>query len=422
MTNKAYVHHCSWSEGEEIPFLFPSALRFYNARISCAKDPNKQYPEGGLYHLKSALVKVALAQVSDPVLTPFQRVQEHTKGIDLTELVESCAVYFLARAFQDIRKQLKQRLPDFGDQVKDYLAINMAVPVENAEQCAVNDMFMRIFNEAWNLSKSSGLPSEAAITELRAIREDGRRSSDPSSIQSCFLYPEVSANVQGFVRSRVSSPGIYLFSDTGGGSVDQSIFIFLRQVDGLESLTYLTGRVYALGSSHIERLAAERAKQSGWKALESWREKKERGDSAPELVYARSMVDDELARRTESTLFSAKKKLYVKDQLATTRLVFGGGGHCEHPYQRAVLKPFEDGRVFPRSIKPDVIGLPLPRDLELDGHGNFWMRRLYVAYGLSFERSELARFTYPKDVSTPEPDEIWQRFKRNDDFPGKDVC
>jgi len=48
------------------------------------------------------------------------------------------------------------------------------------------------------------------------------------------------------------------------------------------------------------------------------------------------------------------------------------------------------------------------------------MKRLNVAYGLSFEKSELALFTYPKDVSDPTPEEIWQ--KQIGTAPNKEEC
>ena len=50
------------------------------------------------------------------------------------------------------------------------------------------------------------------------------------------------------------------------------------------------------------------------------------------------------------------------------------------------------------------------------------MKRLNVAYGLSFEKSELAPFTYPKDVSDPTPEEIWQPQKQIGTAPNKEEC
>ena len=85
------------------------------------------------------------------------------------------------------------------------------------------------------------------------------------------------------------------------------------------------------------------------------------------------------------------------------------------------MKPFS-GNLFGEALHPDVIGMQVPSDLELKDHETKWMQRLNVAYGLSFERSELAPFTYPKDVSDPNPDDIWQPPKPTGHAPTKDEC
>lgn len=274
------------------------------------------------------------------------------------------------------------------------------------------------FREAWSLADDLSGHPPIHLTELESLRKKNQAKQHRFAGEACFIYPEVSANVQGFVRSRVSSPGIYLFSDTGGGTVDQSVFIFMRQDQG-EHLTYLTGRVLPLGSSHIEHRAAKSCGNADWLSLESWRERKERGETDYELREAKEWIANELNRGTEATLALAKQKLFVKDQLNYIRIIFGGGGHCEHPYKNAVMRPFS-GELFHQSLAPDIVGLPFPRDL--DPHETRWMRRLNVAYGLSFEKSELAPFTYPKDSRTPAPDEIWQPHKRLGHAPSKEEC
>ncbi|MDP3014695.1 MAG: hypothetical protein Q8M92_10655, partial [Candidatus Subteraquimicrobiales bacterium] len=342
------------------------------------------------------------------MLIPYR----HANGPSDSQLlgfVEACAIYFLGGALGEVRKQVRQRLPDFGSLPNDYMAVNLAVPVADAERPEVNKLYHRTLCRAWEMAdKLAGHPP-IHLTELESLLDENQAHCDQSVSEACFIYPEVSANVQGFIRSRVSSPGLYLFSDTGGGTVDQSVFIFMRKDQG-EYLTYLTGRVLPLGSSHIERRAAENGGKMDWLSLETWREKKERGETDHELREAQGWIAEELSRETKATLAFAKQKLFVKDQLNRIRVIFGGGGHCEHPYKTAVMNPFS-GDLFRQSINPDVVGLPIPRDLELKSHETRWMRRLSVAYGLSFEKSELAPFTYPRDVPPPTPDEIWQPLK-----------
>ncbi len=420
MTNKAWVHLPYKCERQELPFLNPSALLLKNRRIGPVEDHRCHYPENGLLYLKHALVKIALCQWDDPVLNPYRSAVGSPDLDKLCGFVETCAVYFLAGAFGEVRAQIRRRLPEFGSLPEDYMAVNLAVPVADAERAEVNTLYHRILCEAWGLAdKLAGHPP-IHLSELESLRKEPHEDWVQSMGESCFIYPEVSANVQGFVRSRISGPGIYLFSDSGASTVDQSIFIFMRRSKG-EYLTYLHGSVLPLGSSLIEQKAAINSGKMNWQSLETWREIKEQGGTAPELRKAREWIAQRLSQGTEATLAFARQKLFDKDQINDTRVIFGGGGHCEYPYKAAVMKPFS-GQLFRKSIAPDVVGLPLPLDLGLKDSETRWMRRLSVAYGLSFEKSELAGFTYPKDVTTPKPEEIWQQRKKIPDPPSKDQC
>jgi hypothetical protein len=300
------------------------------------------------------------------------------------------------------------------------MAVNLAVPVADAERTQVNRLYQEVLYEAWVLADQLHGHPAIDVSEVERSVIDVAKEENPSHRDACFIYPEASANVQGFVRSRVSSPGVYLFSDTGAGTVDQSVFIFLRDDYG-EHLTYLHGSVIPLGSSLIERRAALASGKTDWSGLEAWRQRKESGENHPLLTEAKNGIHEELMCRTEETLARAKRKLIVKDQLNEIRVIFGGGGHCEHPYKTGILRPFSGG-LFRSGISPDVLGMPAPRDLELEAGQTKWMRRLSVAYGLSFERSELSTFTYPVEVETPKPEEIWRPRRRIQDAPGKEEC
>ncbi|OHE19438.1 MAG: hypothetical protein A2X95_02020 [Syntrophobacterales bacterium GWF2_56_9] len=424
--DKAWVHLPPETQEQELPFLISSVLVLKDGVIGHVGNCRSHYPENGLYHLKHALVKTARQEWDAPVLAPYYENGGSVDGCPLAGFVEACAVYFLAGAFGQIQEDVRRRLPNFGKLPNDYMAINLAVPVADPERPEVNALFQKILCEAWSLASELAGHPPVSLPELAAIREKNKNIMDDSLDKACFIYPEVSSNVQGFVKSRVSSPGIYLFSDTGAGTVDQSVFIFMRRNDNQsEHLTYLHGGIFPLGSSQIEHKAASMSGSVDRVSLERWREKKEKGDSDRELMYAREWIAEGLKAGTQATLAFTKKKLFVKDQLNDIKVIFGGGGHCEHPYKTAVMYPFTgqfSGQLFRQSIMPDVVGLPVPRDLELNDSETRWMRRLSVAYGLSFEKSDLAGFTYPKDVDNPTPDQIWPRRKEIPAAPSKDVC
>ena len=376
-------------------------------------------PTAALYHLKLALERIAHRDFQAPVLENYKKTFDDLNESELARTIQAVAIYLLGSTLADVRRSLLRRpqFRSFGEHEQDYIAINMAIPVAHAENSRVAGLFERVLRTAWVLApKLNGYPEIGMAELFDLISAHHTDAADFDVAQACFVYPEVSANVQGFVRSRSSSPGVYLFSDTGAGTVDQSIFEFIRHDpshgvryfpgrahgkmhgkikewvnSGEDYLRYFSAAVLPIGSSQIERLAA--AAGSGMitsKSLERWRLLKEAGSSAPELVRAAATISKDLSDGTASTLLRAKRKVYSPKKLDDIRLVFGGGGHCDNPYARGVMS------AFPR--KPDVVGVPHPKDLDLGSGNKRWLPRLSVAYGLSFQKDDLAKFSCPTDL------------------------
>ena len=423
MIDKAWVHIPTSPADSQLPFLIPSIVYLRNGQFATCSESGSQYPEYGLYHLKQALEKVALRQWDDPVLFHYRRLLGDSKAGEqiLTRTVVGGATYFLACALGDVRQKLRERFNGFGDHPDDFIAVNLAVPVADAQRPEVNDLYHRVLCQAWVLSDQlAGQPS-ISVEDLDSLLAERCRMIDSSVRELCYIYPEVSANVQGFVRSRASRQGMYLFSDTGAGTVDQSVFIFLRDGDG-ERLAYLHGSVLPLGSSNIERYAAEVVSpQYDWQQLEQLRVEKERGGLSVPLETARKKLFKELDRGTTATIALARRKLYNKDQIRSTSVIFGGGGHCVNPYKLGVMTPFS-GSLFSPSIVPDMVGVPDPADLDLSPLHKGWLPRLSVAYGLSFVKSELSRFIYPIDINDPTPEEIWSPVSSAAEAATKELC
>jgi len=421
ITNKAWVHVPSGQEGRELPFLIPSTLIIDDFSIC---KGSAHYQDNGLYHLKQALEKIALQEWNDPVIAPFRDWLDKLEGYRhdngrLTKFVETCGVYFLAGAFGEVSKELKARLPGFGDLPDDYVAVNLAVPIADAQQPAVNNFYSEVLCLAWSLADT--LPGHPSINldELTNLIHVAKQEMSASIRDACFIYPEVSANVQGFVRSRASQPGIYLFSDTGAGTVDQAIFILNRN-NNQDHLVYLHGSVLPLGSSLIELYAASEFGKTDAEQLEIWRERKERGFNDVCLLNARTTISSRLNIGTTSTLATSRRKLFLAQQINSIRVIFGGGGHSKNPYESAVIASFS-GNQFANAINPPIVGIPNPQDLLLQDHQVRWLPRLSVAYGLSFIKEELARFTYPVNVAPPNPSPVWT-VTNIPDAPTKDDC
>ena len=396
-----------------MPFLLHNTISFDGTHFRHFGDPNTAYKQGGLCHIKMALQKIGLGDIDDPVLVPFREAVSQSQSDSLTEFVECCAVYLLAGAFGNIKADIAARFS--GEVVDDHIAINMAVPVADADHPQINNIFDRVLRQAWVLSGELAGHPRLSMSALRTAIECCSHEANTDEIKdACFIYPEVSANVQGFVRSRNSSTGLYLFSDTGAGTVDQSVFLLARP-NGQDLLTYLHAEVFPLGSSHIERLAADACGDSSWQSLERWRQMKESGGKDKALSVARSSIHEQLCSGTVKTIACAKEKLIRRNQINQIRMIFGGGGHCEYPYRDGVMKVidhaiFRQDEINDRRRKRDLfdIGMPDPKDLVFDQKQKRWMNRLSVAYGLSFEKGQLATFKLPRDVKAPTPDQVWR--------------
>lgn len=419
LLDKAWIHQPPGNENAEMPFLLANAVGYNGHHFKHFQSGEGSYQKGGLYHVKMALQKIGLGELDDPVLSAYRESLPQSMINDLPTFVEYCAIYLLGGAFGDIKADIARRFP--GTVEGDYTAINMAVPVADADHPAVNQLFDRILRYAWVLSEDlAGHPPVSLAWLKSAIKDKASEAESESVLESCFIYPEVSANVQGFVRSRTSSPGLYLFSDTGAGTVDQSVFLFAKP-GGQDHLTYLHADVLALGSSHIERIAAEQDGSLSLSNLERWRQLKELGHIDKSLENARNSIQGQLLKGTTKTVALSKQKLISRDQINQIRVIFGGGGHCETPYRSGVINVFDQpifriDEIQNRRRKRDLfdIGMPHPRDLRLNEDQKRWMNRLTVAYGLSFERGQLASFDLPKKVEVPPAEKVWRpRTPRN---------
>jgi len=423
--DKAWVHILPDNKNTEMPFLVASTVSFEKGSFQRVNNAHGAYEPSALNHVKMALQKVALKDLDDPVIQPYITAASEIAEKNVRRFVGACSVYLLAGILGNIKREISKRYP--GKIENDYLAVNMAVPVADANCPGVNSLFGQILRIAWILADDLAEYPSINYKKLVSMIILQKDKADRDDIkEACFVYPEVSANVQGFIRSRTSSSGLYLFSDTGAGTVDQSVFLFGKS-NGQDHLTYLHAGIFPLGSSLIEREAAKEDGDTSWKNLEYWRQSKESGEMNRFLQTAKSKVHVKLVKGTRKTVALSKKKLFSPRQINDLRIIFGGGGHCESPYRIAVIEQFDGDLFHPGEIgnrrKTDEsfdLGMPIPKDLQLKVSQKHWVDRLTVAYGLSFEKGQLATFRLPKDVKTPAEEQIWRPIRKQPHAPTKD--
>lgn len=433
-------------------FLLPSEVWVGNNSLGLAGEP---VDDGSLFrvqNLKMTLAELADGKKSGVWAAGFLRLSERYPHAPLAANPADLTAYFLARTIQKAKSFILQKSPDFDEANGDRCFLNMAVPVAHAENTAIANKFDACLRQAWLLACETNLPNWNQQQFGVALKNlDGRLSTGE---MPCYLYPEVSANVQSYIKSRAGTDGLYLFVDVGAGTVDLSIFIYYTHPSNDRPITYVEAGVLPLGSSQIEIRAAHRIIQNPQSAIaycdgvsvadkellqfklhEMIRSIKE-GGKRDEPLYqamkaAETVIEADLFEQSAKVLGGAKLKL-VRDanghnrpagahQWRTLNLLIGGGGAQTALYSNAINAWFEQCCNFTPDRKP----IPMPQDLKWPANlptvryaGEF--SRFTVAYGLSFHRANLEDHRFPKEVRPLAS--IYEEPRNRPHAPSKDEC
>lgn len=393
--DKAFVF--SFDLQGKTEFLLSSSILYRDGFFS-TNTANQLYPEHGLWYIKMALVELAHRNFSAPVLEHFNTAAGAAPGsIKLQNFVLSAALFYLSRALGKIRSYILSRYPDYGKHERDDMFVTMAIPVSNMADRETETLFLRLLKKAWAMACDDSHMAESASWKEMA----GLIAKPTPARRECKVYPEVSANIQVFLHSP-ASPGrttnIYLVTDIGAGTVDQCCFTFYNRDREEDKLNYLSAQVFELGSSVIDQLCANEYGHD----VEYWRKQKENGSEDKHLHRVLDHVSLKLSNKFVAvSLRELTDHLYRGNGLSPDNTVcrlcyilFSGGGDMDHPYHTAVLNGLRRKMGLPIREVMDgsyteqwasrIINVQKPGDLELPKGCEHWMKRLLVAYGLSF--------------------------------------
>ncbi|HRT07410.1 MAG TPA: hypothetical protein P5038_10820 [Candidatus Paceibacterota bacterium] len=394
------------------PYFFPSEVLCGNGSFCICGDSMSGAQARTIRHLKMVLGDTAREQPNRAWLAEFARETDSVNDGELKERAEHFTAYFLARVIQEAKAFILRQTPDFDEAAGDRWMVNMAVPVAHAQDNTVAHAFERCLRRAWLLSREPNLvrmTSQEIETALRNREDDG-------TDMGCYIYPEVSANVQSYIKSRAGADGLYLFTDVGAGTVDLSVFIYYVHQTNDRPISYVSAGVVPLGSSQIEIRTAERLiRDQPGSGLVELREqirlvKEGQRNGEPNLLAAmraaEQAIEDQLFEHAAPVLQNARSRIRGS-QWRTLKVLFGGGGADALLYRRAVKRWFEQFSFF----TPEQTPIPLPPDLRWppsipEANRAQLFRRFSVAYGLSFDRANLEDHRFPSDVGPlPRPAE-----------------
>lgn len=378
--------------------LIPSQLGWRAGRLVHPLDGNGD-ASVTLSFIKMALASAAAGTVSDwldGVVRPL--------GVDdpkhQLETVQTLVVFYIERILRDVREWIQGRWKDFGQVAGDTIYYNMAVPVAQASDAAIIEAFQECLTAAVSLLRSGTKPH---ATLKDCIDLVGRHKYQ--QIPECALIPEVTANVQSYIRSRGGRHGLYLFADVGAGTVDFSVFIFYDH-HGDMALTYPHAAVEHLGSSQLEFRAFHSLQTN---LLEKLRLVKEGATDNGKwevnlpvaLEFTRNSMKGEITEVTQRVIGYTQRKVRRK-QFQTMEILYGGGGCCASPYEDGIKAAFDPRWGLDAVSQP----LPVPEDVDWPGNnGHTLFKRFSVAYGLSFLPSDHPIQHFPDEIGEFDPAE-----------------
>jgi len=247
-------------------------------RDALVRDPGKAYPvsfelaDGWSYTVPSVVIKRegGLTSAFDGQLGQTGERIDYLKMRMVSELdqqragawrdgesvgeIQVMVAWFLAQVLARVGKEIQLRWPDFGQHPGDQCFTNICVPIAHADGSRVEQCIL----DALCAARATLGPAGTQAPSLEQIRGALANAAKLQEARAhCYTYPETSANLQSYLKSRARRPGLYLFADVGAGTVDLSFFQLLEDTGADAPLLYYHAAVLDAGSSRIELKARE---------------------------------------------------------------------------------------------------------------------------------------------------------------------
>lgn len=406
---KAYPVKFQLSDGWS--YLVPSVVVRQPTSLYSAFDRSIDGATDRINYLKMRLVSELDQQRADAW-------RDRGRATEMKQMV----AWYLAQVLAGVGQEIRRRWTDFGSHPRDECFINICVPIAHADGSKVERGLLDALCAAHNAVGPGGTQAPT-LEQIQAHLLDAPKLRQAQA--HCYTYPETSANLQSYLKSRARQPGLYLFSDVGAGTVDLTFFQLLGDTSNDASLRYYHASVLDAGSSRLELIAKDFDPSLKLKDLIATKEGLIKNPStriACALSRARKQIHDEVATGVGQGVSVTEAKLhrdrqYQISQMKRIRLMHSGGGYLDDPYGSAT-QYFYKQRQWDNV--PKSRSLPEPDDLAWGNNEKpLPFSRLSVAYGLSYARYELDGHRFPSQTAV-NPDSPIREHKDRPSAPSKD--
>ena len=332
------------------------------------------------------------------------------KGIDLNSIdtISALCSWYLTGVIRHSQTWIENTEGDRLKNREPVWSANLGVPVDYFDSEVIS-RFENVLKVAWQWVKSDEVPNtlESVTSSYSKVQKQlDEFTSDFHAI------PEIQAAVQSFVSSREATPGLYVYFDIGGGTLDGAVFRFHR--DGRESpISFYSGKVEQLGVSMLyETVTGESVNSVSASMLEDRLENCESSNLLAFKNNIRLLVGNVIMNAKSKQpsnwiesvrpVLSLARKIHMpvesKDEIALPIFIGGGGANSDW-YTKSIESTYW-------SFDHKSAGIPhyelhrVPRAHDLDMHGivDQYFSRFAVSYGLSFPYEGDSSFRLPSQV------------------------
>jgi hypothetical protein len=338
---------------------------------------------------------------------------DELRGADDADVCKALSSWFLATVIVRSRTWILQHHADRVRNRRVDWSANLGVPVEHYDSPLLK-IFEEVLGVAWQWCEEGDVPKS-----LATALEGYKRARQNKRVADFHPVPEIAAAVQSFVISQAATPGVYLYFDVGGGTVDGVAFR-LRNDDGQKQVDFYSGRVSPLGTisllRHLEPDIDDGDQSEGRleQLLATNRPGAEELEHAMRLLVANVVMTAKQkdgrnwrAEAIQQWAESRNVRTFGRPASEKPVVVFiGGGGARIAWYGKSILSTHGKFKHNNAGIPPySLRKVPKPADVTLPDVDPGLFDRFSIAYGLSIPMGTGPDIRLPSQFDPPAKNE-----------------
>ena len=297
--------------------------------------------------------------------------------------------------------------------------MNLGIPASSVREPVLPKAFELAAYASWDLAYGENpITIKNAILSWKKITDENYK---PGKTHRDYIniYPELAAQIVGFIRSKYGRDGLYLMIDVGAGTLDVSLFDAKIKTDN-QNIQYYTGCVEMLGVLELfldarNAIRTERNDPDWGKKLLPKNmgvlpfNKLKKGQDLITFMSSSDIFLDKCWKAVFREIGRAKKSYFGKTAPNKGRLSQGlpyflcGGGSNIKLYKEIIQKVHKKMNIFHFTGFTKEI-LSKPENLMNFPHKNDDnYHRISVAYGLSYAWFNLPKQNGFKDALLDQP-------------------